>query len=88
MREAVRARSELERLVRSVMVAKDADSPVYQWLPLLQRPTMSEEEVEAMVDDTKAHERRLSAFVKSGKEASSASRHREAAEGVRQSARA
>ena len=79
-REAVRARNELEQLVRSVMVAKAADSPVYQGLPFLRRPTMSEEEVEAMVDETEAHGHRWWAFVESGKNASSASRHREAAE--------
>lgn len=78
-REAVRARGELARLARSAIAAKDPDSPVYQWLPLLQNPTMSEEEIEAMVNDTEEHERRLSAFVKSGKEASSASRHDDAA---------
>ena len=79
-REAARARSELAELVRSIMAAKEADSPVYQWLPQLQQPKLSEEEIEAMVDDTEAHERRLSAFVRSGKEASSASRHADAVE--------
>ncbi len=79
-REATRARRELAELVGSIMAAKEADSPVYQWLPRLQQPKLSEEEVEAMVDDAEAHERRLSAFVRSGKEASSASRHAEAAE--------
>ena len=79
-REAARARSELAGLVRSIMAAKEADSPVYQWLPRLRQPELSEEEIEAMVDDTETHERHLSAFVKSGKDASSASRHVEAAE--------
>ena len=79
-REATRARRELAELVGSIMAAKEADSPVYQWLPRLQQPKLSEEEVEAMVDDTEAHERRMSAFVRSGKEASSASRHADAAE--------
>lgn len=79
-REATRARRELAELVGSIMAAKEADSPVYQWLPRLQQPKLSEEEIEAMVDDTEAHERRLSAFVRSGKEASSASRHADAAE--------
>ena len=79
-REATRARRELAELVGSIMAAREADSPVYQWLPRLQQPKLSEEEVEAMVDDTEAHERRMSAFVRSGKEASSASRHADAAE--------
>ena len=79
-REATRARRELAELVGSIMAAKEADSPVYQWLPRLQQPKLSEEEVEAMVDDTEAHEQRMSAFVRSGKEASSASRHADAAE--------
>lgn len=79
-REATRARRELAELVGSIMAAKEADSPVYQWLPRLQQPKLSEEEIEAMVDDAEAHERRLSAFVRSGKEASSASRHADAAE--------
>lgn len=79
-REATRARRELAELVGSLMEAKEADSPVYQWLPRLQQPKLSDEEVEAMVDDTEANERCLSAFVRSGKEASSASRHADAAE--------
>ena len=78
-REAVRARKELGELVRSIMAEKDADSPVYQFLPGLQQPKMSEEEVEAMVDDREAQEQRLSAFVKRGREASSGSRHGDAA---------
>ena len=53
---------------------------MYQWLPRLQQPKLSEEEIEAMVDDTEARERHLSAFVRIGKEASSASRHADAAE--------
>lgn len=78
-REATRARRELAELIGSVIAAKEADSPVYQWLPQLQRPKLSEEEIEAMVDDTEANERRLSVYVRSGKEASSASRHADAA---------
>ena len=80
VREAVRARSELAELVRSIMVEKEPDSPVYQWLPRLQQPKFSEEEVEMMIENTEAHERRLSTLVKSGREASSSSLHGEAAE--------
>ena len=78
-REGARARKELAELVGSIMAAKEADSPVYQWLPRLQQPKLSEEEIEAMVDDTEARERHLSAFLRIGKEASSASRHADAA---------
>ena len=78
-REAVRVRSELGELVRSIMAEKDADSPVYQFLPDLQQPKVSEEEVEAMVDHREVHEQRLSALVKRGREASSGSRHGDAA---------
>ena len=79
-REAARARGELSKLVRSIMAAKEADSPVYQWLPRLQQPRLSEEEIAAVVDDREAQERRFSAFVNSGKEASAASRHADAAQ--------
>ena len=79
-REARRARRELAELVSSIMAVKEPDSPVYQWLPRLQQPKLSEEEVEVMIDYTEAHDQRLSAFVKSGREASLASRHGEAAE--------
>ena len=78
-REAARARAELSKLVCSIMATKEADSPVYQWLPRLQQPRLTEEEIEAVVDDTEAHERRLSAYVNSGKKASAASRHTDAA---------
>lgn len=79
-REALRARRELSQLIRSIMKTSEPDSPVYQWLPRLQQPKLTEDEIEQVVDDTEAHERRLSAFVKRGKEASLASRHAEAAE--------
>ena len=79
-REALRARRELSILIRSIMEANEPDSPVYQWLPRLQQPKLTEEEIERVVDDTEAQERRLSALLKHGKEASSASRHAEAAE--------
>ena len=78
-REAVRARKELEKLVRSVMKTKEADSPVYQWLPQLNQPRFSDEEIRQVIDDRKAHEHRLSALIKAGKQASSASRHYDAA---------
>lgn len=79
-REAARAQRELSKLIRSIMEAKEPDSPVYQWLPQLQQPELTDEEIFRVVDDTETHERRLSALVKRGKEASSASRHSEAAE--------
>ena len=78
-REAARAKIELAGLIRSVMAAKTADSPVYQWLPKLNQPRFSDEELEKFVDDTEAHERRLSAQLKAGKQASSASCHADAA---------
>ena len=79
-REALRARRALSTLIRSIMEANEPDSPVYQWLPRLQQPRLTEEEIERVVDDAEAQERRLSSLVKRGKEASSASRHAEAAE--------
>lgn len=78
-REAARARRELAKLVRSVMQAQDADSPVYQWLPELRRPRFSDEEIGQVIDETKAHEQRLSALLMEGKQASAASRHNDAA---------
>ena len=79
-REAARARGDLSKMVRSILEAKEPDSPVYQWLPELEQPRLTEEELEQVVDETEAHDRRLSAFVKRGKEASSDSLHEEAAE--------
>lgn len=78
-REAARARRELSKIVLSIMHAKEPDSPVYQWLPRLQQPRLSEEEIKQVVDKTEAHERRLTALVKSGKKANSASLHADAA---------
>ena len=80
VREAVRAREELSKLVHSIMQAKEPDSPVYQWLPGLKQPRLTKKEIEQVVDETEAHDRRLSAFVKRGKEAASASLHEEAVE--------
>lgn len=78
-REAARARTALSELVRSVVAAKSADSPVYKWLPKLKQPRFSDEEIEQFVDDTEAHERRLSAKLKVAQDAISASRFSEAA---------
>lgn len=78
-REAARAKRELLKLIQSVMAAKAIDSPVYQWLPKLDQPRFSDEEIEKFVDDTENLERQLSAQIKAGKQASSASRHAEAA---------
>lgn len=78
-REAARAKKALFRLIRSVMPAKTADSPVYQWLPKLNQPRFSDEEIEKFVDHSEAHEHRLSAQIKTGKQANSASRHADAA---------
>lgn len=79
-REAGRAKNRLAKLVRKIMAEKDADSPVYQFLPGLQQPKMSAEEVDAMVDERETHEERLSTLVRRGRDASSASRHNDAAE--------
>lgn len=79
-REAARARRELSKIVLSIMQAKEPDSPVYQWLPRLQQPILSEEEIKQVVDETEAHERRLTSLVKRGKAANSDSRHTDAAE--------
>ena len=79
-REAARAKKVLLGLIQSVMAAKTADSPVYKWLPKLNQPRFSGEEIDKFVDDTEAHERRLSAQIKAGKQAGSASRHADAAD--------
>ena len=78
-REAVRAHKALSNLIRSVMTAKIADSPVYQWLPKLNHPTFSDKEIHQFVDNAEIHERRLSAQIRAGKQASQASRHDDAA---------
>ena len=78
-REAVRAKKELLKLILSVLAAKTADSPVYQWLPKLNHPRLSDEAIDQFVDDAEAHERRLSAHLRAGKQASHASRHADAA---------
>ena len=78
-REAARAKKALLELIQSVMARNTADSPVYQWLPKLNQPRFSDEEIEKFVDDTEAHEHRLSAQIKAGKQATSASRHADAA---------
>ena len=79
VREAVRAKKALLKLIQSVMAAKSTDSPVYQGLPKLNQPRFSDDEIEKFVVDSEAHEQRLSTQIKVGKQASTDSCHADAA---------
>lgn len=74
-REAKRAETELCDLISSVLIADRPDSPVYTFLPKLQRPLLTDEEFGELVDETEAEHERLSQIMRRGEAAQKDSRH-------------
>jgi hypothetical protein len=78
-REAIRAKRELESLIREVVDTDQPDSPVYTFMPSLQRPRLSEEEFAELVDEAEEAQTRFNTYLKDGESAQRQSRHADAA---------
>ncbi|WP_417247429.1 tetratricopeptide repeat-containing protein [Celeribacter sp.] len=68
-KEARRAISSLRELIDSCISQQNPDSPVYTYLPKLQHPTMSRDEFEELVEETKSAGEDLSELMNNGKAA-------------------
>jgi tetratricopeptide (TPR) repeat protein len=66
VREANRAKKELEIMIKEVMALNSPDSPVYTFLPKLIKPTLSKEEYVDLVDETEEFQNSLSSLIKTG----------------------
>ncbi|WP_348266145.1 hypothetical protein P8936_09460 [Edaphobacter paludis] len=65
-REAKRARSALKEIIVGVISAALVDSPVYTFLPQLQRPLLTDEQYQDLLAETEATEQQLSRLFKAG----------------------
>lgn len=74
-REAVRASHALRNLIDEALASQRPDSPVYTFLPKLQRPRLSDEEFAELLDKKEAEQERLSGYLRAGETASKDSRH-------------
>lgn len=79
-REARRASAALGDLIASVMVSKQPDSPVYTFLPRLQRPRLTDEQFADLLDDAEAAQTRLAGLMHRAQMFSDTSRHADAKE--------
>lgn len=77
-REAKRAVQDLGELIEAVMAAQAVDSPVYTFLPKLQRPRMTDEEFEELIEGAEANQQKLSQHMREGERLMGQSKHREA----------
>lgn len=79
-REAKRARAELAKLIAQAMAAEETDSPVYTYLPKLQRPRLTDEEYAELLDETEAMQEQLLGDMRRGEAAMRESRFGDAVE--------
>ena len=77
-REAKRAHAELRDLISAVLASERPDSPVYTYLPQLQRPHLSNADYEALLMQVEAAEETLSHLIKTGERATRDGAHVEA----------
>lgn len=79
-REARRASTALGELIAAVMVSKKPDSPVYTYLPRLQRPLLTDEQYAELLDDAEAAQTKLAGLMHRAQMFTNASRHADAKE--------
>ncbi len=82
-REAKRATTVLKELISAVLTSDRPDSPVYTYLPRLQKPLLSEEQYKSLLDEAEAAQEHLSYFIKKGDYATRQGAHAEAAQAFR-----
>jgi tetratricopeptide (TPR) repeat protein len=69
VKEADRARATLGSLISQALSSSKPDSPVYSFLPQLNRPVMSEEQFKSLLDDAEVFQDSLAAHLGSGEAA-------------------
>lgn len=78
VREANRAKAELEELIKSAITTSKPDSPVYTFLPKLKGPQLTEEEFERLLDDAESIHENLVALIQAGENALAGNRFEDA----------
>lgn len=79
-REAKRAIPALQQLIVASLASERPDSPVYTYLPKLQRPQMTDEEYAELLDEVEAAQEKLSHYMHEGERLLRASDHAGASE--------
>lgn len=74
-REAKRAVQDLGFLIEAVMAVQAVDSPVYTFLPKLQRPRMTDEQFEELIEEAEAAQQKLSQHMREGERLMGQSQH-------------
>lgn len=67
-REAIRAKRDLENLIRQAILSDKPDSPVYSYIPNLRQPVLSDEQYQELLDETEEFQEKLSDKIQSGNE--------------------
>jgi tetratricopeptide (TPR) repeat protein len=79
-REAKRAQADLCKLIQAVSADPQPDSPVYTYIPLLRKPTFTDEEFEEVLEDAEGVQEKFSSLLNEAEAAADASVHDEAAQ--------
>jgi len=69
VKEAARARKALSELIEGALASRTPDSPVYTYLPRLQKPQMSDADYADLLDEAEEGQERLSSFLRAGEAA-------------------
>lgn len=69
VREANRAKQELQRLISKSLSSSIPDSPVYTYLPKLQQPSLTLDEYKALLDETEEYQEHLAGYIQAGNQA-------------------
>jgi len=69
VKEAKRAKEDLQCLMEETLSSSAPDSPVYTYLPKLQQPKLSDEEYQALLDEAEANQEHLAAYIHNGNQA-------------------
>lgn len=78
-REAIRAKTELGRLIEEVSRNPQPDSPVYTYIPSLKEPTFSDAEFEEVLVDAEEAQEKFSGLLSDAEDAADQSEHGTAA---------
>lgn len=66
VREAKRAKQELQKLISEALESSQPDSPVYTYLPRLQQPRLTEGEYQTLLNETEEYQNHLAAYIYAG----------------------
>jgi len=65
-REAIRAKRDLEILITQAIDSKKPDSPVYNFIPNLREPVLTDEQYQDLLAETEAFQQQLSSVIQAG----------------------